>query len=94
LDVVDVGDDFGRHKEFFSRDAGFADRQAELLLGVVDFGAIKVAEADTDRLFDGVDGGAVDGVEVGSLEEGRACAIRELATFCQSAGAPVYYDTR
>jgi hypothetical protein len=86
LDVADVGDDLGGHEELFSGDARFLDGQTDLLLGVVQFGTIDMAEAAADSLLDGVDGGAVNSVKVGALEEGGTSAVAKLANVCQSWG--------
>ena len=47
-DIVDVGDDFGRHEQLLPRYAAFPDRLAELLFVFVELGAVEVKVARVD----------------------------------------------
>ena len=68
--VFDVCDDFGRHKQLLPRYFTLFQGNADLLLGVIDLGCIKMVVAQVQRSLDCVYEGTIDAAIVGALVPG------------------------
>lgn len=77
-DISNVRQNFCDDVELFASNAGLLDGSAQLGLGLVHFGAIKVIVAKTDGHFCAVNALLVELTLISSLVPGCTCAVAQL----------------